>query len=323
MPQFAVLHIKKAHSAVGGLGRHIDRTNIPLNADKDKQHLNHILVNHNDQGNLSKAIQNRISEGYMGKKAIRKDAVKGLNIVLSGSHERMKALEADGEGLDDWVEANQKWLNSEFGDKNVVSLALHMDERTPHLHAVVVPLTEDGRLSAKEILGNRTAMSDRQGRYGEAMKGFGLSRGIKGSRATHDSVQEYYARVNNPVESEIRAVEDKNLFGKVKGYKVDKSSLEGFVMTHKAIEMSNKNLKGDLALKNIELSKAKRSTEQEKQKHDTTTQQLEKAKKTNSKNYGYLKAIGEGDEKVLKQIKNYFQKQQKTQKTKPQKGLGL
>ncbi len=30
-----------------------------------------------------------------------------------------------------------------------------MDEKTPHLHVVFVPLTQDNRLSAKEIIGNR------------------------------------------------------------------------------------------------------------------------------------------------------------------------
>lgn len=308
MPQFAVLHIEKAHSAVGGLGRHIDRTNIPLNADQEKQHLNRVLVNHNDHGSLAKAIDNRIEEGYKSKKTIRKDAVKGLNIVLSGSHERMKALEADSKGLDDWVQANQKWLNSEFGDKNVVSLALHMDERTPHLHAVVVPLTKDGRLSAKEILGNKNAMSDRQSRYGEAMKGFGLSRGIKGSRATHDSVKEYYARINNPVQSELSASEDKNMLGKVKGYKIEKDTLKDFIMTHKSMQTDNKKLKGDLFLKNMELDNAKRVAEDEKNKHSETTQKLKETEQNHIKHYGLLKAIGEGDEKALAQIKNHFQK---------------
>jgi len=34
-----------------------------------------------------------------------------------------------------------------------------MDEKTPHLHLTFVPLTEDNRLCAKEILGNRASLS--------------------------------------------------------------------------------------------------------------------------------------------------------------------
>lgn len=324
MPQFAVLHIEKAHSAVGGLGRHIDRSNIPLNADEGRQHLNRVLVDHNAHGGLKNAIDNRISEGYKGKRAIRKDAVKAMNIVLSGSHERMKSLEADG-GLDDWVKTNEKWLRDEFGDKNLVSLALHRDERTPHLHAVVVPLTADGRLSAKEMMGNKTAMSDRQGRYGEAMKGFGLARGLKGSRATHDGVAEYYARVNNPVQAEISASEDRNIFGKVKGYKIKKSVLEGFVEAHRSVREDNKKLRGDLALQDRALSEVRRTAKQDKDKHTETAQRLEKAKAANTKHYSLLKAIGEGDQKTLEHVKNHFQKPEKAKKQQkqPKQGKGL
>ena len=34
-----------------------------------------------------------------------------------------------------------------------------MDEKTPHLHLVFIPLTEDNRLCAKEIIGNRTNLT--------------------------------------------------------------------------------------------------------------------------------------------------------------------
>ena len=36
-----------------------------------------------------------------------------------------------------------------------VSAVVHLDEKTPHMHVTFVPLTQDGRLSAKDIIGNR------------------------------------------------------------------------------------------------------------------------------------------------------------------------
>ncbi|MCQ4866712.1 plasmid recombination protein, partial [Pseudoflavonifractor phocaeensis] len=42
---------------------------------------------------------------------------------------------------------------------NIVSAVVHMDEKTPHLHLVFVPLTEDNRLCAKEIIGNRANLT--------------------------------------------------------------------------------------------------------------------------------------------------------------------
>ncbi|MCS3039789.1 MobV family relaxase [Bacteroides thetaiotaomicron] len=86
---------------------------------------------------------------------------------------------------------NYRFVSERFGGKKRCGLqSLHMDERTPHIHCVVVPLTRDGRLSAKEVMGDRRKLSELQDCYGKAMQNkFGLQRGIKGSTATHDSVR--------------------------------------------------------------------------------------------------------------------------------------
>ncbi|WP_223952241.1 plasmid recombination protein, partial [Aeromonas hydrophila] len=70
--------------------------------------------------------------------------------------------------------------------------SIHLDEKTPHMSAFVVPLTKDGRLSAKEFIGNRTKMSNDQSSYAEAVKHLGLVRGIEGSKATHKRIKAHY-----------------------------------------------------------------------------------------------------------------------------------
>ncbi len=40
-----------------------------------------------------------------------------------------------------------------------------MDEITPHMHYGVVPITKDGRLSAKEVVGNKKALTEFQDRF--------------------------------------------------------------------------------------------------------------------------------------------------------------
>ncbi|WP_410476977.1 plasmid recombination protein [Klebsiella michiganensis] len=57
----------------------------------------------------------------------------------------------------------------------------------PHMSAFVVPITKDGRLSAKEFIGNRTKMSNDQSSYAEAVKHLGLVRGIRARRPTSAS----------------------------------------------------------------------------------------------------------------------------------------
>lgn len=156
---------------------------------------------------------------------------------------------------------NYRFVSERFGGRNVVDFTLHMDERTPHIHCVIVPLTKDGRLSAKEVMGDRRKLSELQDCYGKAMQSkFGLQRGFKGSTATHDSVREYYGRIeerliypSNSMELnyETRApqIETPPLIGREKwAEKQNKAICENFTQMrehykHEAEKQSQKVLK--------------------------------------------------------------------------------
>lgn len=45
------------------------------------------------------------------------------------------------------------------GFEKSISAAVHMDEKTPHMHRCFVPLTEGKRLSTKEVVGNRKKLT--------------------------------------------------------------------------------------------------------------------------------------------------------------------
>ena len=95
-----------------------------------------------------------------------------------------------------------------------------MDEKTPHLHATVVPIvtgerirrkregekkyeTKSGpRLSADDVM-RRTKLHEYQNSYAKAMKPFGLQRGIVGSTAKHQANSEYYKQQMNRYEEDI------------------------------------------------------------------------------------------------------------------------
>lgn len=194
MQQFAVLHAEKCNTVTKGLGQHIDRQRTPSNADPLKSILNQNLIRPQSD-NLVNDVNNRIAEGYKLKKAIRKDAVKAFRIILSGSHERMKEIEQNPRELERWQNANIKFMRQRFGSDNLVRMTLHRDETTPHIHAVVVPITSDGRLSAKDFIDGPKALKQLQTDYAQAMEEFGLSRGRNNSAAKHTDIKEYYGRV--------------------------------------------------------------------------------------------------------------------------------
>lgn len=209
---FCVYHFEKGKSQASAIGNHIDRTpgkeHSYTNADPKRKHLNvnYTAINKYCEKPLQEAITERIKDGYNGKKVIRKDAVKHIRHVLTGSHEDMHRIANDKDTFDKWINANYNFMIKEFGKENIVRFVLHMDERTPHIHCVTVPLLEDGRLSAKLVTGNRSAMQERQTRYGEKMAQFGLDRGVKESRAKHTKVKEFYKVINEEDKTQFTAL---------------------------------------------------------------------------------------------------------------------
>jgi hypothetical protein len=69
--------------------------------------------------------------------------------MLSGTHEDMKQIETNGK-LNEWCNDNLNWLNKNFGTENLVSAVLHLDKKTPHIHATVVPIVTGERRKAKK-----------------------------------------------------------------------------------------------------------------------------------------------------------------------------
>lgn len=61
-------------------------------------------------------------------------------------------------------------LEDTFGADNIIGSAVHVDESKPHLHVDIVPLTEDGKLSAKQVVGGRGKMHQRQKQWLETMQ---------------------------------------------------------------------------------------------------------------------------------------------------------
>lgn len=72
-----------------------------------------------------------------------------------------------------------EWLKSHFGADNVKSATLHLDETTPHIHSMIFPKNEKGRLCAKDWLGGAEKLSAMQDSYALAMQGLELERGKK------------------------------------------------------------------------------------------------------------------------------------------------
>ena len=210
---YAVLHLEKAKGADGAMSTHIERTIHPKNADRTRTHLNRELVRFPEGvKNRTQAIAHRIETAGIRRK-VGTNQVKAIRVLLTGSNKDMKQMEADGR-LDGWCNDNLKWLRETYGEQNLVSAVLHMDEKTPHIHATIVPIVtgerrkakqdeqngkkkyrkknpQDVRLCADDVMA-RHKLKHYQDTYAQAMNKYSLQRGVDGSLARHVSTSQYY-----------------------------------------------------------------------------------------------------------------------------------
>ena len=207
------MHLEKAKGTDSRMSAHIERTVHPKNADRTRTHLNRELVQFPEGvRNRTQAIAHRIETAGIRRK-VSANQVKAIRILLTGSNKDMKQMEAEGR-IEDWCNDSLKWIRETYGERNLVSAVLHMDEKTPHIHATIVPIvtgerrkarkeeqngkkkyrkksTQDVRLCADDVMA-RHKLKHYQDTYAQAMGKYGLQRGIDGSLAKHISTMQYY-----------------------------------------------------------------------------------------------------------------------------------
>ncbi len=239
---YTVLHLEKAKGNDSGMSAHIERTIHPKNADASRTHLNKEMIAYPEGiKNRTSSIQCRLDNANL-KRKIGTNQVRAIRIMLSGTHETMKEIE-NNKQLSNWCKDNLHWLKETFGEENLVSAVLHMDEKTPHIHATIVPIVTGERRKAKKdnnpqtykkknLNANRLCADDIMARnklkhyqntYAVTMAKYGLRRGIEGSEAKHISTSEYYRNLHeqnqqlekekNQKQSELKAIE-KNISSK-------------------------------------------------------------------------------------------------------------
>lgn len=194
----AIARIAKLKSGnIASSEQHTKRVRSVPNADPEIKNIRFIgQPDTSSSPNLETLVRQRI-----GQQTIRKNAVLCVEMLLTASPEYFRPDEPSRAGyyqpekLEDFQGAVHQWLDNNYGDR-IVRAELHLDEATPHIHAYLVPLDERGKLNCRGIFGGRKKLSLFQDSYAEALAPLGLERGIKGSRAKHTSVKQYYAAVN-------------------------------------------------------------------------------------------------------------------------------
>ena len=183
MAQFAIMRVKKLKSRGGvkGMAKHNFRSIDTPNANPE-------LTSQNDHRACTDVFETMDKYKSLLPKKVRKDAVHALDYLITTSPEASKEDNRIA------IEEGIKWVEGRHGKENILLSSIHLDETTPHVHILAMPL-KDKKLNAKYFVGgSKHRMSELQDEYFARVENkTNLARGIKGSRAKHQTTAAWNA----------------------------------------------------------------------------------------------------------------------------------
>ena len=194
----------------------------------------------------------------------RKDSIRMIETLFTASPEFFKGKKRAEVRV--FFEEALHFLEQHQSKETIISAVVHMDEKTPHMHLCFVPLTEDKRLSAKEIVGNKKKLTQWQDRFWEHMvkKYPDLERGESASQTGRDHIpprlfkeavhlnrmkEQIMAILNdtNPFNKKAKLDELEALLGKyIPGAEALRTKLRKYDAAYKALTAENAALEKQL-----------------------------------------------------------------------------
>jgi len=156
MANYAILRVDKCKlGAVGRLNRHHERTKEEYKSNPDidlnESYRNYHLIE--PTKSFRQMIMDRIDA--VGAKR-RKDSVVMQDCLITASPDWLKAKSFEEQ--EEYFRYAFDFAVERFGKENMLTAVVHMDESTPHMHFTFVPITKDGKLSSKTIIGGPKGM---------------------------------------------------------------------------------------------------------------------------------------------------------------------
>ena len=163
-------------NGIGGIRRHLqerERVKTNPNIDLARSHLNYCIEDLTPEHLVSR-VNSRIKQLNL-KKHPRSDAVGIEDIIVSASSEFM--LNLDIEQRENYFSDALHFFQNRYGKENVMYCQCHLDESNPHIHVGIVPITPDGRLSAKSLFSPKTLEQLQTDFHLAVSSHYGLERG--------------------------------------------------------------------------------------------------------------------------------------------------
>jgi hypothetical protein len=184
---------KQKGSSVGSSSLHNSRQRETPNADPEREKENQVLIGGEKPTPM---LVREIIEQHGGKPRV--DSVEAVEVLLTASPEWFldDNDHLDRKKVDQFCAASREFLLDRKNGGICVKADLHMDETSPHVQAIMVPIDPKGKLNCRHYFGERWQLKQWQTRFAECVKHLGLERGVEGSRATHHEVKDFYKAIN-------------------------------------------------------------------------------------------------------------------------------
>ncbi|MBD2513279.1 plasmid recombination protein, partial [Nostoc muscorum FACHB-395] len=244
---YAIARLKKLKRGnISGSASHTARERETPNADPTQKNIR-FIGSLAPEERLEDLVLAKIAE-HEQKRKIRTDAVYCVELLLSASPSYFRpncptnAGYYEPQKLDDWVEATHQWLADEYGNR-IVRAELHLDEATPHIHAYFVPLDDQGQLRCNHFFDGRQKIHEFQDSYYNTMRLIGLERGIKGSKAQHQDIKDFYRIVEEGRDLEVDELSAAQLKAKAADRDRANQRKQEMEATAKALSLENEQLR--------------------------------------------------------------------------------
>ena len=155
--QYAILRFAKYKGPeIGHIEAHNERTKEKYasnpDVDTSSSHLNFHLVT--PRRKYRAEAEKQIAEASY---RTRSDSVRVVESLVTASSEFFRGKKRSE--IKAYFQEALVFIKQSQNPETIISAVVHMDEKTPHMHLCFVPLTEDKRLSAKEIVGNKKKLT--------------------------------------------------------------------------------------------------------------------------------------------------------------------
>ncbi|MFV0401260.1 MAG: MobV family relaxase [Oscillospiraceae bacterium] len=243
-----IRNVKHKMGSLGGIGKHNERENKNYgnpNIDHDRTSENFYLKEPTEDSYIAEFHKIKEEENLKGQLKLsgKKQSNVACEFIITSDSKFFE--NKSQEEIKKFFEDSYDYVKKKCGEKNVISATVHMDEKTPHMHAVYIPVIEEKNKKGEMVKKiNCSKFWKPYNSYGQLQdefhkhiseKGYDLQRGEVGTQREHIETSDFKKQT---LLKEIQKLEKtKKVAGKqLNDLDVKLRSMDGVLLSRKKLD---------------------------------------------------------------------------------------